>query len=117
MAKLIAPWLVQGLIWAVMYGAFLAQLDGAMHVLKFWVWSMALLSLLLVTDRAVADGARQPARPVIEWLGLFQKWVLLVLLVWFGHIASAGALALMMFMIAFHRDATRKARAAAGAGT
>lgn len=106
-------WFVHALHWAALYGAFAAQVEGAMYVLKFWVWVMAPLSLFLLADKAAADAAKKPARPVLGWLSMLQAWVTLGLLVWFGHIASAAAWGLVMVMCAMHREATRKARAAA----
>lgn len=108
-------WFVHALHWAVLYGAFAADMDGAMYVLKFWVFVMAPLSLFLLADKAAADAAKKPPQPVRAWLSMLQAWVTLGLLVWFGHIASALAWGLVMVMCAVHRDAIRKARAAAAA--
>lgn len=113
MKNLTRWWLVHAMHWAVLYGAFAADMNGAMYVLKFWVWVMAPLSLSLLTDKAVADSAKKPPQPVRGWLSMLQAWVTLGLLVWFGHIASALAWGLVMVMFAVHRAATSKARAAA----
>jgi hypothetical protein len=44
-----ATWtIVHALHWAILYLAFGANVEGAMYVLKFWVWVMAPLSLLLL---------------------------------------------------------------------
>jgi hypothetical protein len=105
-------WLVgHSLHWAVLYGAFAADVDGAMYVLKFWVWVMLPLSLFLLADKATADAAKKPARPVRGALSSFQAWATLGLLVWFGHIASALAWGFVMLVVAVHRDKTVKARA------
>ena len=45
-------WFAHALHWAVLYGAFAADMDGAMYVLKFWVWVMAPLSLFLLNTQA-----------------------------------------------------------------
>ena len=103
-------YLVHALHWAVLYGAFAAQIEGAMYVLKFWVWVMAPFSLFLLADKAAADAAKKPPQPVRAWLSMLQAWATLGLLVWFGHIASALAWGLVIVMVAVHRDATRKAR-------
>lgn len=115
MQSLIRWWFLHAGHWAVLYGAFAAQMEGAMSVLKFWVWLMAPLSLFLVADKAATDAAKKPARPVLGWLGMFQAWVTLGLLVWFGHIATGVAWFVVIGMCAYHRDATRRARAAAAA--
>lgn len=105
-------WLVHALHWAVLYGAFAAQIDGAMYVLKFFVWVMAPLSLFLLVDKAAQDAAKEPPLPAVRgWFTWTQAWATLGLLVWFGHIASGLAWGLVMVMFALHRDATRKARA------
>jgi hypothetical protein len=104
-------WLVaHALHWAVLYGAFVAELDGAMYVLKFFVWVMAPLSLVLLADKATANSAKNPPQPVRRALGSVQAWVTLGLLVWFGHVATALAWGLVMVMVAMHREAVRKAR-------
>ena len=104
-------WLVaHSLHWAVLYGAFAAQLDGAMYVLKFWVWLMAPLSLFLLVAKVTEEEANRPPQPVRSALNFLQAWVTLGLLVWFGHIATALAWGLAMLMFAAYRDAVKKAR-------
>lgn len=110
-------WFVHALHWAVLYGAFAAQVEGAMSVLKFFVWVITPLSLFLLADKAVADAAKKPRRPVRSSLSWLQVWATPGLLVWFGHFASALAWGLVMVMFAAHSDATRKARDAAAAST
>jgi hypothetical protein len=112
--KDMAKWFfVHALHWALLYGAFAADVEGAMYVLKFWVWLMAPLSLFLLADKAVANSAKKPTTPARSALVWLQAWVTLGLLVWFGHIASALAWGLVMVACAVHREATRKARASA----
>jgi hypothetical protein len=105
-------WLVHALHWAVLYGAFAVQADGPMYVLKFWAWVMAVLSCFLLTDKAVADAAKKPARPVRRWLSWVQAWATLGLLVWFGHIATGLAWAWVMVVIADHQDKVKTQRSA-----
>lgn len=111
MKKLTMWGLVHSLHWAVLYGAFCAEVDGAMYLLKFWVWVMAPLSLVLLADKVVIEAAKNPPQPVRGALSRLQAWVTLGLLVWFGHIASALAWGLVMTMVALHIEATRKVRA------
>ena len=112
--KKFAMWsIAHSLHWAVLYGAFFASVDGAMYVLKFMVWTMAPLSVLLLVGQVAADVAKNPPTPVRNWMSMLQAWVTLGLLVWFGHIASALAWGLVMLVIALHREATKKARSAA----
>lgn len=111
--KVLAMWWLRHVLhWAVLYGAFAAEVDGAMYILKFLVWVMAPLSLFLLANNAVVDAAKKPPHPVRADLSMLQAWATLGLLVWFGHIASALAWGVVMTMVAVHRDYTRKARAA-----
>jgi hypothetical protein len=107
---------VHALHWAILYLAFGANVEGAMYVLKFWVWVMAPLSLALLADRSVQASAKKPPQPVLGWLSWLQAWATLGLLVWFGHIASGLAWGFVMVMSAWHRDVTKKARAAMAQG-
>ena len=105
-------WLVgHSLHWAVLYGAFAADVDGAMYVLKFLVWVLLPLSLFLLADKVAADAAKKPRTPIRGFLSALQAWATLGLLVWFGHIASALAWGFVMLVGAVHRDKTGKARA------
>lgn len=98
--------------WAILYGAFVLSLDGAMYLLKFCVWTMAPLSLFLLADKAAAAAAKTPPKPVISCLNMLQAWITLGLLVWHGHIATGLAWLVVIVMTAWHRDATKKARQA-----
>lgn len=111
-----AKWgLVHAVHWTVLYGAFVVEMLGAMYTLKFWVWVMAPLSLLLLADAAVANSAKKPRQPVRIALSSIQAWATLGLLVWFGHVASALAWGLVMLMVSIHREKTQKLRSAASA--
>lgn len=83
--------LVYMLHWALLYGAFFANLDGAMYVLKFWVWALAVLVCTLFMDVAVEAAAKIPPKPTRRFFSLLQAWCTLGLLVWFGHIGTGVA--------------------------
>lgn len=106
----------QALMWALLYGAFVLQLDGALSVLKFILWTVAVLSLFGMTDKAIRDRATWPARPfarrTLSWV---QSWATLGLLVWHGHTFTGVAWAIAMATIAASANAARKLRAGAGA--
>lgn len=104
--------LMHSLHWAVLYGAFAAQLDGALNLLMFWVWAMAPVSLFLLTDLAIAFSAEKPPKPIRSTLSMLQAWVTLGLLVWGGHVATALAWGLVMIVVAAHISSVRKVRAA-----
>lgn len=105
-------WLVHAVHWAVLYGAFAAQSDGAMYVLKFWAWVIAVMCGFMLTDASIADGAKKPARPMRRWLSWAQAWATLGLLVWFGHIATGLAWLWVMVVIAIHQDKVKTQRSA-----
>ena len=109
-------WLVHLLHWAVLYGAFFAQFEGAMYVLKFWAWIMAPLSCALLIEKAIADAAKKQPQPMRRWLSWAQAWVTLGLLVWFGRIATALAWFWVMFVMAVHQDKTKALRNAPASG-
>lgn len=107
-------WLVvRAIHLAILYGAFIAQIDGALYVIKFFVWSMAILSPVLLTDKAVTDSAKKPPQPVRGLMIWFQAWATLGLLVWFGHIASALAWCFVMVMMEVQSRLVRKVLASA----
>jgi hypothetical protein len=82
-----------------------------MYVLKFCVWVMAVLSCVLLADKAVADAAKKPAQqPFRQWMSWAQAWATLGLLVWFGHIATGLAWLWVMAMIAIHHDMVKTQR-------
>lgn len=113
--KTLKFWAVHALHWAVLYGAFVLNEDGAMYVLKFFVWCLAILAWALLTDSALAESAKKPRFWLRETASRAQAWATLGLLIWFGHIATALAWGWCMVVVAIHRDQTAKKRAAPAA--
>lgn len=108
----LARWVVwYVLLWGVLYGAFVAQVAGALHVLKFYVWAVALVSPMALADRVVAGSLEIQSRPLLGLLSRAQELATLALLVWFGHFASAAAWALALALFDAHRKMVREARA------
>lgn len=104
-------WLLAHLVhWAILYGAFVAGIDGAMYVLKFWVWVLVPLSLVSLSNMVVSERAKKAPQPVRRTLNTLQGWVTLGLLVWFGHLASATAWGFVMMIFAVHYEFVRKVR-------
>lgn len=97
--------------WGLLYGAFVANVEGAMYVLKFFTWVLASFSMFLLADKAAQDAAKKPAQPVRHALSMLQAWVMLLSFVWFGHIAAGLAWGWTMVMITIHGEAVKKARA------
>lgn len=96
-----SKWVLVHLIhWALLWGAFAADIQGAMYTIKFWVWVCAVLGVYQLTDESVKSVARRP--PQAAWqtsLGWIQAWVTLSVLVWFGHFASALAWGWVMAVV------------------
>lgn len=110
----LAKWtLFYVLQWAVLYAAFWLRIDGALHIVTFWVCVFALGAPLLVLDVATTLAVKEPPRPVREHLTTLVHWATLALLVWNGHIAFAVIWAMAMFCIAIHRSQVQAARKAA----
>jgi hypothetical protein len=111
--KNLARWcVVHAIHWALLYGAFVAGIDGAMYVLKFFVWCMWPLSFLLASKDVIAKDAKEPPKPFLSALSAFQAWVTLFFLVWHGHFFTGLAWLIVIVMIAHHRAETKKVREA-----
>lgn len=106
-------WLLYALTWAVLYGAFVARLDGALYVTTFCAWFVALMSPLMLVDSVIEQSVQEPPTPVRDVLLQLRNWVMLGGLVWFGYIDTGVAWGLAMLCHAAHRLAVRRKRAAA----
>lgn len=98
--------------WALLFFAFVQGNEGALRVLKFACWCVAVLSCLALTDDAIKGAAKLPPRkglmPLLSW---GQVWATLVLLVWFGHIVTGLVCAWGMLMLAASEAEVKKLRA------
>lgn len=109
--KKLATWIVfHAAHWAVLYGAFGLDLEGAMYILKFFAWAMVFLAPLLLTDAAKENGAKENPAQVRRVMTNIQSWVTLLALVWFGHIATAVAWFWVMVCVAIYREQVKKMR-------
>jgi hypothetical protein len=97
--------------WAALYGAFIIELDGALYILKFFVWAMVFIAPLMLTDAATEQGLKDSDKPVRGAMTRIQSWTTLLALVWFGHIATAIAWLWVMACAAIYRESVKKARA------
>ena len=110
--KSIMKWaIVHMAVWAVLYGAFFENIEGALYTLKFFIWLTAPLSAFLLIGGVVSTSAKGRQRPVLRALSNIQLSAALVLLVWFGHLFTGLACAAIMAFIAIHRSAVNEARA------
>jgi hypothetical protein len=109
--KKYCKWFVGHLIhWALLYWAFVAGLDGAMYVLKFFVWCLWPVSFMLASKDVIAKDAKEPAKPVLGAMDAFQSYVTLGLLVWNGHFFTGVAWLTVIVMVSHHRTETAKVR-------
>lgn len=113
MKKLLTWSAVHALHWALLYIAFAMQVEGALYVLKFAVWLLAPLSLTFAMDVSIKSTAALPRQPVRAFLTALQGWTTLGLFVWYGHIVTALAWGLVMFMRSFNRQEAQKLRSVA----
>jgi len=105
---------VHVLHWAALYGAFVIGSEGALSVLKFFCWLTAIFVGFALTDKGIAELAKQPSAPVRTALSFVQGWVTLLALVWFGHFATAAAWAWVILCVRFVHEKAAETRAAAG---
>lgn len=96
--------------WAVLYGAFVLEVEGALYVLKFFAWVMVFVAPLLLTNAAKENGVKENPTPVRSALTRIQSWATLLALVWFGHIATALAWCWVMACVALYREGVKKTR-------
>ena len=109
-------WLLHALTWALLYGAFVARLEGALYVLKFYVWIKAILSPAMLVTSVIEEAAKQTPKPLRWALAQLLNWTAMGLLVWFGHVATGAALFVEILFCAAHRREVRKRRALVARG-
>lgn len=101
-----SKWVLVHLIhWALLWGAFAADVQGAMYTIKFWVWVSAAFSIVQLTDQSLQSAASRPEQAAWKTsLGWIQGWVTLCAMVWFGHFASALAWGWVMAAVSWQAD-------------
>jgi hypothetical protein len=103
--------LLIGLPLAVYFG-MIAGVDGARHLVLFYVWAMALpVGLISLFDVIQIHIAKRPApHPIRKFVGQVVTWGSLGVLIWTGYIVTAVAYAISMVCIAIANDGIRKYR-------
>lgn len=97
--------------WVLLYASFALNMDGAMNVLKFLIWTRALLSPLLLLDAAVNLSAEKAPAPVRRVFRVMQDFTMLLLLVWFSHPFTSVALLFAMLCGRLNRAGSAAKRA------
>ena len=83
--------LIQGAVWALLYVAFFMGNVGAMHLLKFYVWAIAIVAPLTLFEPIIKSYAKQKRYPALSAMNQIQWWVVLGFFVWHGHVATGVA--------------------------
>ncbi|MDD5028504.1 MAG: hypothetical protein PHH58_03225 [Rhodoferax sp.] len=97
------------------YLGFLGGVEGALYMVKFFVWAICLpIGLLALTQTAQKNMAK--LAPIGRLRRVAQNivvWTVLGVMVWTGHIATACAWCFYMLCTAIASEGTKKHRAAA----
>lgn len=98
--------------WAVLYAAFVEQIQGAIYIALFGAWACAVISLALLNQDVIANAAAKPPleRPVMRVLSITQAWVTLLAIVYHGHIITGIAWLFFMIAVGTFRHNVRKTR-------
>jgi len=97
------------------YLGFMGGVEGALYLVKFFVWAMCLpLGLMALTEHAQKSLAKQPANSALfRFASRIAAWSALGVMVWTGHIATACAWGFYMLCMAIASEGTKKQRDAA----
>ncbi|TXT39205.1 MAG: hypothetical protein FD135_2355 [Comamonadaceae bacterium] len=99
------------------YLGFLGGVEGALYMVKFFVWAICLpIGLLALTEKAQKNLAKQPASGALyRFAARIVAWTVLGIMVWTGHIATACAWGLYLLCAAIAGEGAKKHRAEAEA--
>lgn len=101
------------------YLGFLGGVEGALYVVKFFVWAICLpVGLSALTQQQQKDMAKQPvSRGLFRFASRIVAWSVLGMMVWTGHIATACAWGFFLLCSAIAAEGVKRHRAAAEAST
>lgn len=84
----------------LLYMAFWQEREGALHLLKFLCWCIALVSLFALSDEAMARASKLPPANVLKRAVVWSLSALTLLcLVWYGHPVTGAAWACAMLIL------------------
>lgn len=102
---------VNALNWVLLYLAFWRGIPGALAVLKFICWFLAVASLFTLADSTIAAAAKKPRLgPIKRWVGHIAHFSTLGCLMWFGHPVTGAAYLWAMLVLAAHENEAQKRR-------
>jgi hypothetical protein len=95
------------------YLGLLGGVDGALYVLKFFVWAICLpAGLIALTDAAQKNMAKEPdTGPLNKLAARLVAWGCLAVMIWTGHIATAVAWGFYLLCSAVASEGMKKHRA------
>lgn len=101
------------------YLGFLGGIEGALYVVKFFVWAICLpVGLIALTETAQNDMAQQsPSGGLFRFAWRIVAWSALGVMLWTGHIATACAWGFYILCSATAAEGVKRHRAAAEAST
>lgn len=95
------------------YLGLVAGVDGALYVMKFFVWAICLpVGLIALTEAAQKNMAKVPDNgPLNKMVARLVAWACLGMMIWTGHIATGGAWGFYMLCAAIASEGVKKHRA------
>jgi len=99
------------------YLGFLAGVDGAIYIAKFFVWVICLpVGLIALSDVAQAKIAKEPDNGALsKFAAGLVAWGCLAVMIWTGHVATATAWGCYMLCSSIASEGVQKHRAALSA--
>lgn len=100
---------------ALTYLGFFGGVEGALYVVKFFVWATSVpVGLIALTDTMQKKLAEQPPKGrVVRFIDRTVSWCMLAMMVWTGHLATATAWGFFMLCAAVARASADEIRATA----
>ena len=95
------------------YLGLVAGVDGALYVMKFFVWAICLpVGLVALTDATQKIMAKEPdSGPLNKLAARLVAWACLGVMIWAGHIVTGMAWGFYMLCAAIASEGMKKHRA------
>ena len=102
---------------ALTWTGFVNGVEGAMYLVKFFVWAICLpISFPALSTPMQQALAKDPAPGLVhKWVSRASAWLVLGVMVWTGHIATACAWGFYLLCAAVASEGAKKLRAEASA--
>ena len=95
------------------YLGFIGGIDGALYLVKFFVWAICLpVGLIALSDAAQKNMAKQPRTGApLRFAARLVAWGCLGVMIWTGHIATSVAWGFYILCAAVASEGSTKHRA------